>query len=591
MKYLMILIPLFWWIPAQGQDALLKILAADKGVDFVSEELGYQPEKLDSAQIEIKLREIIRSLQEQAFAEANIDSLVQKDSIAIAFLHIGKKYKWQHLSPGNTPPVMLQKIGFSSKKFTKKKFSPTSIHELTEKLLIYTENNGYPFAQIGLDSFRMKNNDVTAQLSVQLGPYIIIEDIEVEGEGTPVNISFLRQYLGVEPGMPYSQSLILSIADRIQSLSYLKLRKPPYITFFGHSALIHLDIVPKNASRFDFLIGVLPNSNSSRQKRVLLTGSFDMELINQLKRGEILAIKVEQLRPLSPRMKLNAEVPYLFKLPIGLDADFSLYKRDSNYIDVRYELGTKYLLNGSTSFRAFVNKQSSILITVDTQLVKMQQRLPDTLDVSRNFYGLAFNKEKLDYRLNPSKGWLMGLKIGAGTRKIKINNQIRAIGQDSLYDQLVLHSFQYKIEGNIASYFTLFPSFVLKGGLQAGFIVNKEPILANEQYRIGGNRLLRGFDEESIFATNYLVATLELRLLLDQQSNLYVFGDFARVDERTKVSLPEDNTIDRALGFGAGVTFAAKVGLFGISLAYGSRKGNPIDFGTPKVHMGFVGRF
>ncbi|HHB51797.1 MAG TPA: hypothetical protein ENK75_01950, partial [Saprospiraceae bacterium] len=307
-------------------------MTTDQSSDFIQRELAYEPQKLDSSQIQKELANLVFSLQEKAYAEANIDSLIYKDSTALAFLHIGQKYHWRHLSPGNIPPQMLQKINFSDKKFAKNNFSPKSVHELSESLLTYAENNGYPFAEVGLDSFRIDGRMVDAQMKIKPGPYIIIEDIKIEGEGTPVNINFLRQYLGVVPEMPYSQSLILSIARRIESLSYLKLQKAPFITFFGHSATIHLHLVPKDASRFDFLIGVLPSSSSSNnQKRFLLTGSFDMELVNQLKRGEILAIKVEQLRPLSPRMKLNIAFPYLFKMPVGLDSDFSLYKRDSNY--------------------------------------------------------------------------------------------------------------------------------------------------------------------------------------------------------------------------------------------------------------------
>lgn len=579
-------------VPLAGQEYLLKVLATDKAADFVTTEMDYQPVRLDSVQIGAKLKSLISMLQEQAFAETSLDSLIRMDSTVMAFLHIGKKYQWRHLSPGNVPKIMIEKMGFSSKNFSKKTFSPKNIEGLTEKILTHSENNGYPFAEVGLDSFRMEDTYVDAKIIMDRGPFISIEDIKLEGDSPPVNLDFIRQYLEIEPGMPYSQAAILSIVSKIAILPYLQLEQAPFITFYGHSALIHLNIIPKNASRFDFLIGVLPVSGSaSAKKRVLVTGSFDMDMINQLKKGETIAIQIEQLRPLSPRMKIEADFPYIFKLPIGLDGSFSLYKRDTNYIDVRYELGARYLLNGHTSFRAFINRQSSSLITVDTQQVKITQRLPDTLDVSRNFYGLSFEKERLDYRLNPSKGWQAGIKIGAGNRKISINHQIQSIKLESLYDDLLLNTFQYKTEASIATYLTIFPSFVLKSSLQGGIILNKEPILANEQYRIGGNRLLRGFDEESVFATNYLLGTLEFRLLLDQNSNLYIFSDLARIDERTKANLPEDNTIDRALGFGAGVTFSTKIGLFGISLAYGSRKGNPIDFGTPKVHMGFVGRF
>jgi hypothetical protein len=40
----------------------------------------------------------------------------------------------------------------------------------------------------------------------------------------------------------------------------------------------------------------------------------------------------------------------------------------------------------------------------------------------------------------------------------------------------------------------------------------------NELFQIGGNRLLRGFDEESQFVSQYLVPSVEYRYLIGQNS-------------------------------------------------------------------------
>ena len=44
----------------------------------------------------------------------------------------------------------------------------------------------------------------------------------------------------------------------------------------------------------------------------------------------------------------------------------------------------------------------------------------------------------------------------------------------------------------------------------------------NELFRIGGLRSLRGFDEESIFASAFVIGKTELRYLLEQNSFLRV---------------------------------------------------------------------
>jgi len=123
--------------------------------------------------------------------------------------------------------------------------------------------------------------------------------------------------------------------------------------------------------------------------------------------------------------------------------------------------------------------------------------------------------------------------------------------------------------------------------VQGAYILSDEPIYLNEQHRIGGNSLLRGFDEEFIFATHYTIGTLEYRLLIGQNSYLYTFLDYARVEDVTVEKRDRFNPY----GFGAGITFETRAGLFGVSLAYGTRQGEPVDFGAPKVHFGYVSLF
>jgi hemolysin activation/secretion protein len=113
------------------------------------------------------------------------------------------------------------------------------------------------------------------------------------------------------------------------------------------------------------------------------------------------------------------------------------------------------------------------------------------------------------------------------------------------------------------------------------------PISQNEQYRLGGSRLMRGFDEESLFATRYMVGTLEYRLLIGRNSYFYTFGDAGYIQNFTRTTRASDTPI----GFGAGITFETKVGLFGVSLAVGKQAANPIDFRNVKTHFGYVSLF
>ena len=122
----------------------------------------------------------------------------------------------------------------------------------------------------------------------------------------------------------------------------------------------------------------------------------------------------------------------------------------------------------------------------------------------------------------------------------------------------------------------------MRGG---SFISN--PVFLNELYRIGGNKLLRGFDEESIFVSTYNVVTAEFRFLLSKNSFFQVFMDAAYVEDRTLDRFRKDFPY----GFGAGNTFETKAGMFAVSYALGSQQGNPINFRSAKVHFGYYNLF
>jgi hemolysin activation/secretion protein len=318
-----------------------------------------------------------------------------------------------------------------------------------------------------------------------------------------------------------------------------------------------------------------------------VTGTFKGELQNQLGRGERIYASFEQLRPETQELELEFNYPFVLGLPFGVDFSFDLYKRDTSYLDLESDLGIQYLFEGGNYLKVFWNNRSSTLLTVDETRLQLQERLPENLDVSNAYFGLEYALQNLDYRFNPRKGWSVRLRGGAGVKRIERNNRILELGYGELYDTLELRSFQYKLSGQLEGYLPLFNRSTLLGRLQGGAIFSEAPVYFNEQFRIGGNQILRGFDEESVFATRYALSTLEYRLLIGQNSYLYAFGDLAYVEDVT----PVKDITDWPYGFGAGITFETSAGLFGVSLAYGKQLDNPIDFSAPKVHFGYVSLF
>ncbi len=574
---------------ALGQTRL-HIAPLDTTEAFVAQQLKPPASFTDSTALGQYLNEALQELRLAAFLEASIDSLAwqAQDSTYITWLHLGPFYQWLELEPGNVEGPALDASGFRERLYRGRPFRYEQVRRLQERLLDYFGNHGYPFAAVWLDSISVGQGQARAQLRVDRGPLILIKALKAEGEAK-ISPAFLGSYLGIKPGAAYDNGKVLRIRNRLRELPFLNLAQDPTVNFLDGKATINLKLDKRQASRFDFVIGVLPQNPAGREennRNLLVTGTFNAELQNQFGLGERIFAKFEQLRPETQQLQLEFNYPYVLGFPFGTDLRFSLYKRDTSFLDLDLDVGLQYLFEGGNYLKAFWNNRSSTLLTINERQLQ-QGILPPSLDVQNASFGLEYALQRLDYRFNPRKGWAAFVRGSAGLRRIERNNRVVELGYGQLYDSLELRSFQYKLGARLEGYLPLFSRSTLKGGLQGNAIFSAVPVYFNEQSRIGGNRLLRGFDEESIFATRYALATLEYRLLIGQNSYLYAFADYAYVEDKTAVR----DITDRPYGFGAGITFETGAGLFGVSLAYGKQLDNPLDFSAPKVHFGYVSLF
>ena len=542
-------------------------------------------------------RAFLRQLQNQAYLTASIDSLQQiDDSTATAQLYLGPAMYWVYLRPGALEnDRWLSASGFREKLYTGKPFRYDGLLRLQQDILEQAENNGFPFAGVRIDSVQtFTDGGVSGILRVDRGAFFTFKTLKINGN-VRLPKSYLPQYLGVRPGAPYSRARVLRMRERLNTLLFVETLANPTVTFAGNEATVNLFLQKKRASRFDFIIGLLPRPNSA-DGRLLLTGSLSAAFLNALNLGERFALELERLRPETQKLDVQASVPYLLGLPFGVDGRLNIFRRDSTWVDAQGELGVQYLLEGGDFIKFFWENKSSSLQKIDTAVVIQTRRLPAVLDLRQNGFGLEGSLNRLDYRFNPRRGWSLTLRGVAGFNTVLRNNQIEALRDpqapefefSSLYDSVAGRATRFRLEGRAECYLPVFARSTIKLGVRASGIFSEKPVYANEQYRLGGNKLLRGFDEESLFATRYVVSTAEFRLLLSQNSFLAVFTDYGYLEnttDRTRLFL-------RPWGLGAGLNFETQAGIFGISIAAGRRDaGQAVEWRAPKFHLGYVSLF
>jgi outer membrane protein assembly factor BamA len=557
----------------------------------------------DSATTAQILRGPILGLHRRTYLEAAVDSVIFSnkkvakgiEQQALIYLHLGKPYKWGKLRNGNVETAFLTQIGYRERLLDGKPMLSNEIFDIEERLLNYAENNGYPFARVWLDSLVAENGTVSAALMMKTGSVFVLDSIYTEGS-SKINSRFLENYLDFRRGAIFSRAKVLKVSQRLAELPYLSEKKRPSVSFTEiGTARLKLFLDNKKASQWDFLVGVQPTTTVDGGNKFLLTYNGKADFQNVLGRGERLFLNFENVRPESPRLNVKVTYPFILNLPFGFDGAFDLYKRDSTYIETRTNLGGQYMLGGADYVKIFWQNYDANNLVINKLQVVGAKKLPPTLDVTTNMFGLELQRQTLDYRFNPRRGLLGVLRGSAGVRQVQRNSDILSLTDDNnpkfdfstLYDTVTLRSFQYRIDVKTDVFLPIQKRATVKIGITSGILLTPSPISQNEQYRLGGSRLMRGFDEESLFATRYVVGTLEYRLLIGRNSYLYTFGDAGYIQNFTRTTRVSDTPI----GLGAGITFETKVGLFGVSLAVGKQAANAFDFRNVKTHFGYVSLF
>ncbi len=545
--------------------------------------------KSDSLNLEKIKNEILLRCYQASFLSANIShENFQGDSLVIS-VRTGPVFLLKELRMGNVPLEWQGALGFHFNNSQPKPINPKQLYFGLNQLLVHAENNGFPFATVCLDSFAIDSTGIIASIHLQQNQLIFFDSLDFGGTAN-IQKRFLQNYANIKPGMLYQEDLLKNLDARLSELPYLQVAQPLGVYFYGNKAKPYLYINKRKASSFDGVVGFAPNS--SLNNKLVLTGDLNLKLINLFGSGKNFEMTYRGFLNNSQDLQLKMNWPYFLGSKLGIDYTFKLMKFDTTWLELYNDIGLQYRFTGNNYLKVYVQSQSIQVLSIDTQFVINNKKLPIVNDVKNNIYGLAIRKSTLDYFFNPQKGFLIELEAGAGSKQIIRNSTIAELklqnnGQTySIYDSVKLNSLQYKCQGNLMLFTKVASHFVLLTQAR-GAIVANESLFLNELFRIGGLKTLKGFDEQSIFANKFIIANLELRYLFQKNSSFLVFWNGAYY--KNEVRLPQVS--DKPWGVGAGMNIETNAGVFSLYYAMGSQKGNSLEIQSAKIHFGFVSFF
>lgn len=572
LSFLFSFLGLFLQSQAQ-QNYSLTIHSSD---DVLLKKIKYDKTFPSKVLLEKQLQDVLTTCYDNAYLTADYDSIISDSIGSVAYLNFGAQYKWAMLKNGNVDEGVLSEIGFREKLYNNKPLKYKEVRKVREKIVRYYENNGYPFASVKLDSIIIDGDHISAQMVAEKNKEVKIDSVIIRGTAKIAPI-YMYNYLGIKPGSRYDESQLEKVNTRLRELPFVTVKKSASVSFTNKMNKLILNLDKKRASQFDGIVGILPDNKTGK---ILFTGDVQLKLQNGLAHGELIDLNWRRLQSQTQDLKARLVYPFILRTPFGLDYNFKLYKKDTTYLDLNQNIGVQYLLSGGDYIKLFYNNINSTLLSASG--LEFVTVLPPYADVHTNMYGIGTRLERLDYRLNPRKGFSLLMNASAGTKIIKKNAHVNP----SVYEKLKLNSTLYNSDVQLSFFIPVGNRSTVKVSDQAAFLYG-ETTFQIELFRIGGLRTLRGFDEESIYASTYSITSLEYRFILEQNSYLYGFFDQAFYENKSVNAYVNDHPF----GFGAGISFETKAGIFSINYALGKQFNNPIELRSGKIHFGIVNYF
>lgn len=529
--------------------------------------LKYQDEFVSDADLTLNKRNIITQLQNKGYIAAGIDSVKKTTDLITIYIYTGAKFEWGKLQTKNIGDDALNYSGFKEKLFENKKLSPYEISKLSEKILTFYENNGYPFAELKLDSLTNEGATINGLLIGNRNQLIKIDSIIIKSE-EELNKNLIQNIIELKEGEVYNERKIRLISNKILE-SGLYTESAKWQMIFGKKeSKLYLFLKSDKSSQFNGIAGVQPDPVT---KKISVTGDVNLHLKNVLKRAENINLEWKKFGDISQELTTSFAYPYILNSQFGTDLSLHLYKRDTTFIELEQKIEMQYLFSNTNVFKIFTKKYESN--TLSTFLSESFS------NVKINYYGVGLKQTRVNYIFNPLKGYGLDITSSIGN---KTNNKL----ESTTGDLLEIKSTQGLIESKVFGYIPIGKKSTIKIQNQTNYIIS-DNIYENELYRFGGLKTLRGFDEESLSASFASISTLELRYLFERNSNAYIFIDGGFIES----NVVETYKNNMPIGTGVGVNFETGAGIFTISYAVGKLSNTSFLLRSAKIHFGFVAIF
>ena len=516
-------------------------------------------EKTSSNNLKDIVNDVLLSKIQEGYFNSSIDSTRLIDKNLYIYIQTGNLINVNEIKVNINDQLSLKlREDFISKK---KYFDPTELSLKIRKWIVLMNNNGFPFAEFEFKNCEITDSKINLECNLISGPLVKIDSI-INPEISKKELMLVSKIINIKNGDVFNLSDIYEISKNIKKSIFLKEIKPPEYEFVDNFASIYTYVKTESKNSINGLIGIQPSEN----EKIQFTGNVSLNFLNALNFGEKLKLNWRKMFNSSQNLIGEFSIPFLFNTNIEIIGGLDMIKKDSSFFNLNSKFVLNYILNPDlTSGFLFANNNSTNLL---------QSNYSST---SVNSFGFTADLKKTDNRYNPTKGYLFKTELSYGWKQTFTNDTM---------SNNILRTPNFNGNLQIDTYWNIIRRTTFKIKLTASSIQN-DILYQNELIRIGGYKTIRGFNEESIMVSSFILSNFEFRYLLDEKSNVFIFSDFAWTESKTNEFLK--NEYYQSFGFGTNISM--KNGLLTFIYGIGRKIDNPFLIRTGKIHLGFTSYF
>ncbi|WP_255449892.1 POTRA domain-containing protein [Seonamhaeicola sediminis] len=521
----------------------------------IIDSLNYLKNHKDILSIKTEINAVQKQLYRKGFIENRFDSIQQtKDSVFNAKFQLKKRFNTIHIYYENdvvSKSVLKQISKDVFNDYFKLKFTETenALNFINSKI----SEQGFPFSKIKLSNIKTKDqNKLNAKLIIANNSNKrTINNIIVKGyEKFPE--AYLKHFLKIKPSQIFDLNKIKTKTEQLQNLRFASEVKPPEILFSNDSTTLYLYLKKNQSNSFDGFLGFGTNEETNK---IEFDGYLNLNLTNNLNFGESFSLLYKSDENDQKTFQTSLTLPYLFKSPIGLDLSLYIFKKDSSFTTVNQSVKLHYQINAK-------HKISSGVLFEESNNLLNNNSFTAISDYKKNFisFSYQFTKPQNNNTLFPINSYVH-LETNFGNRKETSQKE-----KQSLFQMNAFNIFNLNDKNSL---------YIRTNGA----VIYSNSYFENELLRFGGINSIRGFEENSLFASLYGLINTEYRFQLNNSIYLHSVIDAAYFENKTS------NLSQKLFSYGFGFGILTKSGLFKLNYANGKRENEQFKLSNSKVHI------